>query len=83
MRLAQEVSNLGANRVTASDLAERAERADLLGDMQVRSPFASSTAITRSNFVVVKNLYGEKLNFTSERKAGNECVHPVSLPRFA
>ena len=41
MRLPEEGLGRGANRVTASDLAERAERADILAGMQVRSPVAA------------------------------------------
>jgi hypothetical protein len=83
MRLPEEGSGRGANRAAAKHLAERAERADILAGVQVRSPLARSTANTCRSLVVVKNFYGEKVNITSERKAANECMHPVSLPRFA
>ena len=83
MRLPGEGAGRRANRVAAKHLADRAERADILAGMQVRSPLARSTPNTCRSLVVVKNFYGEKVNFTSERKAANECMHPVSLPRFA
>jgi hypothetical protein len=50
-----EVSGRGANRAAAKDLAERAERADILAGMQVRNPLACRTANTRRSLVVVKN----------------------------
>ena len=83
MRLPEEGLGAGANRVTASDLAERAERADILAGMQVRSPFDRSTTNTRTNLVVVKNFNREEMDFAGERQADNKCVHPVSVSRFA
>ena len=83
MRLPQEALGRGANRVTASDLAERAERADILAGMQVRSPLDRSIANTRRNLVVVKNFNREEVDFTGERQADNKCVRPVSVSRFA
>ena len=83
MRLPEEGSGRGANRVTASHLAERAERADILAGMQERSPVARSTANTRRSLVVVKNFNREELDFTGKRQADNKCLHPVSVSRFA
>jgi hypothetical protein len=83
MRLPEEGLGRGANRVTASELAERAERADILAGMQVRSPLDRSIANTRRNLVVVKNFNREEVDFTGERQADNKCVHPVSVSRFA
>jgi hypothetical protein len=51
--------------------------------MQVRSPVERSTANTRSSLVVVKNFNREEVGFTGERQAGNKCVNPVSVSRFA
>jgi hypothetical protein len=83
MWLPEEGLGRGANRVTASDLAERAERANILAGMQARSPLERNTAHTRRNFVVVKNFNREEVDFTGERQADNKCVHPVSVSRFA
>jgi len=83
MRLPEEGLGRGANRVTASHLAERAEWADILAGMQVRSPLARSTANTRSSLVVVKSFDREEMDFTCERQAGNKRMHPVSVSRFA
>ena len=83
MRLPEEGLGRGANRVTASDLAERADGADILAGMQVRSPLERNTANTRRNLVVVKNFNREEVDFTGERQANNKCVHPVSVSRFA
>jgi hypothetical protein len=57
MRFPEEGLGRGTNRVTANDLAERAEQADILAGMQVRSPLAPITANTRRSLVVVKNFY--------------------------
>ena len=83
MRLPEEGLGRGANRVTASDLAERAERADILAGMQERSPLERNTANTRRSLVVVKNFNREEVDFTGESQADNKCVHPVSVSRFA
>jgi len=83
MRLPEEGLGPGANRVTASHLAERAEWADILAGMQVRSPVARSTADTRRSLVVVKSFNREKMDLACERQAGNKCVYPVSVSRFA
>jgi hypothetical protein len=83
MRLPGEGSGRRANRAAAKDLAERAERADILAGMQVSSPLDRITPNTCRSLVVVKNFFGEKVNFTSERKAANEYMHPISLPTFA
>jgi hypothetical protein len=83
MRLPEEGLGRGANRVTASHLAERAEWADILAGMQVRSPVARSTANTRRSLVVVKSFNREEMDFACERQAGNKYVHPVSVSRFA
>lgn len=57
MRLPEEGLGRGANRAAASDLAERAERADILAGMQVHSPLARRTANSRGRLVLVKNFY--------------------------
>jgi hypothetical protein len=63
-------------------LAEWAERADILAGMQVLGPLARRFANSCRSVVVVKNLNREKVNFAGQRKAGNERMHPVSVPRF-
>ena len=83
MWLPEEGLGCGANRVTASDLAERAEGADILAGMQVCSPVQRSAANTRRSLVVVKNFNREELDFAGERQADNKCLHPVSVSRFA
>jgi hypothetical protein len=57
MRLPGEGLGRGSNRAAANDLAERAERADILAGMQVRSPLARITPNTCRSLVVVKNFY--------------------------
>jgi hypothetical protein len=57
MRLPEEGLGRGANRAAANDLAERAERADIVAGTQARSPLARITTNTRESLVVVKNLY--------------------------
>lgn len=83
MWLREEGLGRWPNRVTASDLAERAERADILAGMQVRSPIERRTAITRRNLVVVKKFNREKVEFTGERQGDNKCPRPASMSRFA
>ena len=83
MRLPEEGLSRRANRITASELAERAERADILAGMQVCSPLDRNFANTRRNLVVVKNFNREEVEFTGERQADNKCVRPVSVSRFA
>ena len=57
MRLPGEGAGRRANRVAAKHLADRAERADILAGMQVRSPLARITPNTCRSLVVVKNFY--------------------------
>ncbi len=82
MRLREEGPGRGPNRAAASHLAKRAERADFLTRMQVCRA-VSSTADTRRRFVVMEDFDREKLKFTGQGKAGNECMHPVSVSRFS
>jgi hypothetical protein len=83
MRLREDGSDGGANGATASDLAKRAKGADFLGGMKVRRPLAPSFADLGRSLMLVKDFNRKKVNFTGQGKAGDKCMHPVSVPRFA
>jgi hypothetical protein len=50
--------------------------------MQVRRPVCSMADV-RGSLVVMKTFNRKELNFTGEGEAGNKCMYPVSVTRFA
>jgi hypothetical protein len=83
MRLPEECLCCGANRVTAGDLAERAEWVDILAGLHACHSVARSIANIPRILVVVKQFNREEVDFAGERQADNKRIHPVSVSRFA
>jgi hypothetical protein len=83
VRVRKDGSDGRADGAAASDLAEWTEGADFLAGMQVRRPLAPRFANLGGCLMVVKNFNRKEVNFPRQRQAGDECMHPVSVPRFA
>jgi hypothetical protein len=84
IRLLEKGYNRWANGAIANNLAEGAESAEVLARVQIRGTHVIELADSHGVIaVVVKNLNGKEIEFTSERQADNKCAQPVSVSRFA
>jgi hypothetical protein len=71
-----------ANRTVSNDLAERAERAEILGGVQVGPIRVLNLADPCDFRVVVKDFGSKEVDFTGEQHPHHQGAHPVPVPIF-
>ena len=72
----------GTNRAATCDLAKGADRADILGGVQVCSTGVLNLADPGNFIMVVKDFGRKKVNFTREQHAHHQGAHPMLVSLF-
>ena len=72
----------GANRTTANNLAERADRADFRGGVQVAATMMRALADLGVFVMVVKQFSRGEMQLAGEQHAHNQGMHPEPEPEF-
>jgi len=73
--------NRGANRAAPSDLAERTERAGLLGGVQIHRPLVPELANPHDFVMVMEDFSRKEMEFASQEYAHHQGAHPTLVPK--
>ena len=83
MKFLKQVWGGWTDGTVAYDLAQRAQRSNVLAWVEMRFPAARNPAKACDFAMVVKKFDGKEMNFTGKRQAHNKGMHPVLASRCA
>jgi len=83
MKFLKQVRGGWTDGTVAYDLAQRAQRSNVLAWVEMRFPAVGNPAKACDFGMVVKKFDGKKVDFTGKRQAHNKGMHPVLASRCA
>jgi hypothetical protein len=80
-RLLKKYWESGASRTTPGDLAQRANRTEFLGGVQIGSPVVLNLAQPYNFVMMMKDFSGKEMKDTGEQHAHKQGACPLLLPK--